>query len=310
MASSRRAHKASPVIVGLCLTAFLYSQSSSSFTLPPRRASSPSELSLSAPVGAALGILVAFTGCVPEALANAPGKWTYSEKGADWGEDFPACDGKMQTPIDLKDKDVSTVSGESMIKVIKYKPIDVDLANIGKTVQANGNYGTIKLPDGEYESKQFHFHFPAEHEVDGKLAAGEMHIVHQKKGSSGLNDLAVVGILLKNSDASTGPEGKFFKKLGFATGLPLNEGSKVPVTKVDLNAFSSQYGAGFYHYKGSLTTPPCAETVHWYVLKRGAPVTKQMVDAFKARFPPNNRGILPRNGRPLVASTISFPGEF
>ena len=43
---------------------------------------------------------------------------------------------------------------------------------------------------------QFHFHFPSEHAIDGSLYAGELHIVHQKVGSKGTDDLLVVGVML------------------------------------------------------------------------------------------------------------------
>lgn len=260
---------------------------------------------------ATLGLSIALSAIMPPAYANAPGKWGYSQNGADWGGEFPQCDGKSQTPINIKDRDVQEERGESIIKQLAYKPIDTELENVGgKTVQANANFGSFKLPDGEYEVKQFHFHFPAEHTIEGRVPAGELHIVHQKRGSSGVNDLAVIGIMLTISDASDGPEGEWLSKLGFGTALPASPGSTLSVTKLDLMAFASQLGGGFYHYKGSLTTPPCAETVHWYVLKRGIPVTKAMVDTFKSRFPPNNRATLPLNGRMLYASTISLPGEF
>merc|ERR1712110_964173 len=98
------------------------------------------------------------------------------------------------------------------------------------------------------------------------------------------------------------------RSLGFGRALPAAGGARVEIKKCDLLSFASQLGGGFYHYKGSLTTPPCAETVHWYVLKRGAPVTKRMLDSFRAVFPANNRRILNLNGRSLVVSDLALPG--
>merc|ERR1712190_206754 len=107
---------------------------------------------------------------------------------------------------------LSLTSKESPAPRLSYKPLEKQeiFNNGGKNVQVNGGFGTFKLPDGEYEVKQFHFHFPAEHEVDGKLAAGELHIVHQRKGASGTDGLAVVGIVLdQQNNAPETPEFKF-----------------------------------------------------------------------------------------------------
>ena len=39
---------------------------------------------------------------------------------------------------------------------------------------------------------------------------------------------------------------------------------------------------GFYHYLGSLTTPPCTPGVSWYVLKRKAVVCQRQIDRLSA----------------------------
>merc|ERR1719215_183598 len=220
----------------------------------------------------------------------------------------------MGKPIDLSPSAVSSSSKENLVSLMSYKPLDglEVFNNGGKNVQVNGGFGMLKLPDGDYEVKQFHFHFPSEHTVNSKLAAGELHIVHQKKGSTGTNDLAVVGIVLDEVPDNTPmtPELKFMQQLGFDEELPGSRTKTSIAEPLDLNAFADEYAGGFYHYTGSLTTPPCSEKVHWYVLQKPAPVTKKMVAAFKERFPENNRPVQPLNSRKLVASTVSLPGEF
>lgn len=274
----------------------------------------PEEQARFAPLlfGSLLGLLLGVVGPTQAAFADAAGKWDYRTQTQDWKNVFPLCEGVAQSPIGILRKDVAGKSDDTLYRRLTYTPVaDREVYNNSqKNVQVNGNFGTFKLPDGEYEVKQFHFHFPAEHEINGELPAGELHIVHQKKGSGGTEDLAVVGIFLEEKDeAPDGPERQFLEQLGFGRELP-GKRSITEVGTLDLNAFAQEYTGGFYHYTGSLTTPPCSEQVHWYVLQRGVPVTRKMISTFKARFPDNNRALQKLNTRFLVYNDINVPGEF
>jgi len=46
------------------------------------------------------------------------------------------------------------------------------------------------------------------------------------------------------------------------------------------------------------------------VLQRRAKITAGMVDSWRVQFPPNNREILPLNGRTLLANEVDLNGEF
>jgi hypothetical protein len=66
--------------------------------------------------------------------------------------------------------------------------------------------------------------------------------------------------------------------------------------------------AGFYRYAGSVTTPPCSETVKWFVLRTPSVVSQAQVDAFAALLYQgnDNRPVQSRNGRGVFKDT--FPG--
>jgi len=264
-------------------------------------------------VASMVGLPGEFPAAASAPKTSGPVPWGYQDT-KQWNAAFPACAGNEQTPIDLSPSAVSSTSQESLSSLMSYTPLkDLDIFNNGnKNVQVNGGFGSLKLPDGDYEVMQFHFHFPSEHSVNGKLAAGELHIVHQKKGSKGTNDLAVVGILLKETSSmkAATPEFKFMQQLGFGDELPGSRTKTKIAEPLDLNAFASEYDDDFYHYTGSLTTPPCSEKVHWYVLERPALVTKDMVKSFKQRFPENNRPIQPLNTRQLLMNSVAVSGEF
>jgi hypothetical protein len=40
----------------------------------------------------------------------------------------------------------------------------------------------------------------------------------------------------------------------------------------------------FFHYKGSLTIPPCLEAVNWHVFKQEIPIGKSVMDFFRQQF--------------------------
>jgi len=243
--------------------------------------------------------------------------WTYSDP-KDWGEGFKNCKGQAQSPINIETSQVTRpeVAGKKLIDFVQYKALDDRvLANYGHSIAVNGAFGTLKLPDGVYNAVEFHFHFPSEHEVNGKAASGELHIVHQKEGSQGTDDLAVIGILLEvGSKDKESAELAFFKNLGFDDAkLPVEREESKISQPVDLNAFSDELSGDFFHYDGSLTTPPCSQTVHWYVLKQPAAVTTGIVESFKAIFPApaNNRPVAPLNGRTVFESALEAgPNEF
>merc|ERR1719174_1103477 len=149
-------------------------------------------------------------------------------------------------------------------------------------------------------------------------AAGEMQIIHQKEGSSGTEDLAVVSVLIddingKDKSFDGGLEIAFFRRLGFHNPLPHNgKSTKVAVDDTELaNSFATQFAGPFWHYRGSLTAPPCTENVHWYVLQKRAVMSHKMITAFKELYPPpaNNRQIQPRGAR-RVEMDMALPDEF
>lgn len=47
----------------------------------------------------------------------------------------------------------------------------------------------------------------------------------------------------------------------------------------------------YYHYLGSLTTPPLTENVEWYILKNPVQVSKNQIKKFQEFYDHNNRNI-------------------
>jgi len=248
-----------------------------------------------------------------EAVADEKHEWTYANPG-DWAGGYKDCGGKAQSPINIDTLEIHHEHVDDKLNVA-YHGLDArHLDNNGHNLQVNGAFGTLSLPDGEYNVAQFHFHFPSEHEVDGQLAAGEIHIVHQKVGATGTDGLAVVGILLQeNAEQNDLAENEaFLTLLGFDGHLPKEHDARAIMGTVDLQqAFGQELGGSYYHYEGSLTTPPCSETVHWFVLSRPAAVTPGMVQQFKSLFPSptNNRPVQSLNSRDVVESEFETRGQ-
>lgn len=141
--------------------------------------------------------------------------------------------------------------------------------NLGHTVQLDMRTGSnITVDDETFDFKQAHFHTPSEHLVDGVVYPMEMHMVNtlkgQKEGEE--TEFLVVGVLFK-----MGKESKFINE--FINTIPKEEHKVSEVTTGTVrfsDLWSEQSEAvldHYYHYKGSLTTPPYSETVRWYVSK-------------------------------------------
>jgi carbonic anhydrase len=118
----------------------------------------------------------------------------------------------------------------------------------------------------------------------------EMHFVHQADDGA----LAVVGVLIVEGAENSGITPLWAH-------LPEGPGAE---TTVEVPAGFADHifpeaGSGFYHYVGSLTTPPCSEGVQWYVRIRPTPLSREQIAAFKAHYDHNKRPVQVLNERSL-----------
>jgi len=121
-----------------------------------------------------------------------------------------------------------------------------------------------------YVPSNFHFHAPSEHWVNGIQYDLEMHLVHAFDPLSvpGLNpeyNEAVISVLFK-IDEDNGPN-PWIQSMNWAN-IPLaNYGSEILTLNFQTDFWSHiSTPFTFYQYQGSLTTPPCTQSVNWYIL--------------------------------------------
>lgn len=208
-----------------------------------------------------------------------------------WGElspEFSTCGlGEEQSPIDLR-QPVKSHPGDV---VIDYQQTPLRIINNGHTIQVNvGPGSTVTLNKQTFTLKQFHFHHPSEHTVDGIKLPMELHLVH----ANDQGELAIIGIFLVEGDPNP-----ILKSVWEAMPSQPSEEITVASTMVNLAALVPEEGARF-RYLGSLTTPPCAEAVQWVVFQSPLEVSRTQVTAFQSLFPLNARPVQPRNRRFLL----------
>ncbi|MCA6105702.1 carbonic anhydrase [Bradyrhizobium cenepequi] len=232
--------------------------------------------------------------CTTTGLAAEGVHWGYEgEAGpAKWGEldtASKACAvGAQQSPIDIS----STIKSQlPALKLAWGKTADT-IVNNGHTIQLNFAEGsTLKLGDTTYKLVQVHFHRPSEHLVGGKNFPMEAHFVHRADSGA----LAVVGVLMAEGKANPA-----FGKI-VAT-MPAKEGPAVKAdSSINPNALLPKK-LGYYRYPGSLTTPPCSETVEWLVLTDPIQVAAADVAAFAKLYPMNARPVQKDNRRYVLQS--------
>jgi carbonic anhydrase len=230
------------------------------------------------------------------AAAGSPSShWTYEgEAGAThWSElspEFKTCQlGLEQSPINL----TSAVTAELGNLTIGYQPMKLRIINNGHTIQVNADPGSSCTINGtRYELQQFHYHHPSEHLLSGKPFDLECHLVHR----SAAGDLAVIGIFIRPGGMNSalepiwrampqheGPER--------AVGISINPAGLLPVER------------RLFRYMGSLTTPPCTQSIIWTVLQQPVEASPEQIRQFAALFANNARPVQERNRRYLLQSS-------
>lgn len=229
----------------------------------------------------------AMAGNIPWAYGNtdnAPDQW------GSLSPDYALCQtGLRQSPIDLQ----TNLKGDSVQLEFHYFSSSLTILHTGRTIRVNVENGSyVRLDGKDYSLKQFHFHHPSEHTLQGKPSPMEMHFVHidEDKG------FVVVALFLQEGD-----ENPWLRPVWKAMPSQTSEPRIISGVEIDLAEVLPQSRRCF-RYDGSLTTPPCSEDVHWIVLQEPIEISSTQLKAFARLFPVNARPMQPLNKRSVIQS--------
>lgn len=212
-------------------------------------------------------------------------KWSYDgDTGPEyWGdlEEASTCKiGQEQSPINIKQV---TASGDAAPAITYNKNASIRINDNGHTIVYTPTTpdNSIMLDNERFELKQFHYHTPSEHQFGGQNYPAEMHFVH----ANSAGNLAVIGVMLQQGGASEAMR-------VLLNGSHLSAENQVDFTAngVDLTALIPAMPT-FYHYDGSLTTPPCSEQVQWFVTKQPLDLASDQLAIMTDLYEGNNRPV-------------------
>lgn len=190
----------------------------------------------------------------------------------------------FQSPIDIRTADaVAADEDEPDVIQQRYGSVKATAVDTSHALQVNVLGGGVKIRGRHFSLRQFHFHAHSEHTINGTSYPAEVHLVHTAKDGR----MAVIGVMLKLGAANPALE---------AVLQAARKGEAHDVVSVGAGALLPQSDA-YYHYLGSLTTPPLTENVEWYVLKQPITASPEQLDALRGFYADNFRPPQPLQGR-------------
>ncbi|MDX1637744.1 MAG: carbonic anhydrase family protein [Balneolaceae bacterium] len=251
-------------------------------------------------------LVIGITGCASESdtetattdtessTETATPGWSYEEGPTgpeNWATlraEYAPCNGKSQSPINIPTGEVAADESLSPLEV-NYGTTPVEIINNGHTVQFNvsGDY-SLSTGDKEYELLQFHYHVRSERTIDGEHYPLEIHFVHRHSDT----DYAVLGMMYQPGVSNT-------LLADYLPFIPTEIGAYRSESQIDLSTLIPAE-LTYFHYDGSLTTPPCSEVVNWYLLQNPVEASTEQLDQMTEILDGNYRPVMPLNDREIL----------
>ncbi|WAR03856.1 CAH2-like protein [Mya arenaria] len=248
----------------------------------------------------------------------ARAEWSYSgASGPDfWALEYPACSKARQSPVQIMHEEAIADDDLNSFRFHGYDDIqtldNLTVWNDGYTVTVRV-HGDLAIEggglEGMYALQHFHFHwgstdrFGSEHFLDGEAYPLEMHLVHKtvrhRKIAAALEDpkgLAVLGVFAK-----IGRPHPYFQAIIDNLRL-LDIGDYANVRPFPMSELLPGNRETYYRYNGSLTTPPCSESVVWTVFREPIEISEEQIEQVRmlskiSNVTDNYRPIQSLNGR-------------
>ncbi|KAG9466421.1 hypothetical protein GDO78_016671, partial [Eleutherodactylus coqui] len=210
-----------------------------------------------------------------------------------WADSYADCGGTAQSPINIKTADVSHDAALPPIRLEGYSTpggVPFSLSNNAHTVM-------LSLPSSmrlhglpyNFTAVQLHLHWGSisnpegsEHQIDGKISPGELHIVHYNSdkyadvnaAKSKPNGLAVLGVLIETGSEDNAAYGNiinYLDKVSYAD-------QSISIPSFNIENLLPDGLDHYFRYAGSLTTPPCYESVVWTVFHNKVQVSVSQME--------------------------------
>ncbi|KAM7028924.1 carbonic anhydrase 14 [Acridotheres tristis] len=239
-----------------------------------------------------LSVLLLLGGLAP-ALPAGP-HWTYEGPHGQqhWHEGHPECGGRAQSPIDI-----GTAWAQPDLSLPPLQPEGYEHPESPRlTLANNGHTAVLALPPSlrlrglphTFTAVQLHFHWGrpghaagAEHLLDGHRAPAEMHVVHfdaerftdASAAQQHPGGLAVLGVLLEVGDDPHPAYDNILRHLGSIR----YAGQTVAIPSFSIRDLLPVHLERYYRYNGSLTTPPCFQSVLWTLFPQPVRISRAQV---------------------------------
>ncbi|KAM8960976.1 carbonic anhydrase 9 [Pelodytes ibericus] len=229
-----------------------------------------------------------------------------------WDVQFPHCGGSAQSPINV---DTSTVTFNPSLNPIRLSGYNVTSEEFLR-LKNNGHTVVLYLPDNlliieglsqTYRAAQLHFHWGSpsvpgsEHMVNGERFPGEIHVVHYSAEYDGIGEavtrpggLAVLAAFIKVGYQ----ENPTYELLLSHLEKVKEEGESTEIPSFDVRGLLPQKLDRYYRYNGSLTTPPCFQSVNWTIFNQTIGLSKRQLAMLEDTLQSDPQHILQMNFRP------------
>lgn len=220
-------------------------------------------------------------------LAAENAGWDYSGEldPQNWGrlsKAYAPCDeGTDQSPVDLTGAIQAELGGVERL----WESVEWSIRNTGHAIQLEApDAGAVAVENESYSFEKIVFHTPSEHTIEGKRFAMEAQFIYTLPDG----DTAIVAVMME-----PGGQNDLFASIMKAA--PKKKGEAL-LGKADPEILIPQDSA-VLRYRGSLTTPPCSETVVWSVMEQPLQVRRQDIEAFRKLYSVNARPLQDLNRR-------------
>ncbi|XP_028660808.1 carbonic anhydrase 14 isoform X2 [Erpetoichthys calabaricus] len=244
------------------------------------------------------------------AKPHGKGHWRYDDQNT-WSSDFEHCNGKSQSPINI---DTTTAKYDTRLPAIELQGYELS-AEDKLSLKNNGHTLLLNLPntmriirgfDNEFVAAQLHFHWGtkevpgSEHTVDGLRFPAEIHVVHYNSKYENLGEaasqpdgLAVLGAFLEIGRQENAEYNNILSSLADVS----SEESDIEIDGFNIRFLLPSNLERFFRYNGSLTTPPCFQTVNWTVFNDTIKVSRKQMAALEETLKIGQNELLTKNFR-------------